>query len=58
MSKQNPSIDHHTKIQVIWISGSMSNKFPKARQGKTSSKEAQFHTSTSSKHKTESTHDK
>ena len=58
MAKQNSSHDHHTKIQVNWISGSMSNKFPKSRQGKTSSKEAQIHASTSHKHKTESTHDK
>ena len=58
MAKQHPSHDHHTKIQVIWTSGSMSNKFHKARQGKTSSNEAQFHTSTSHKPKTESTHDK
>ena len=34
MAKQHSSQDHHTTIQVIWISGSMSNKFPNARQGR------------------------
>ena len=58
MAKQHSSHDHHTKIQVIWTSGSMANKFHKARQGKTRSIRAQNDTSTSHKPKTESKHDK
>ena len=58
MAKQHTSHDHHTKIQGIWTSGSMENKFHKARQGKTSSNKAQFDASSSHKPKTESTHDK